>query len=74
MFLRKYPDGNWYVCRTTSSGNRGRLGKSQTYRNWYLIKDHTTGGILKVNGSIVFPKEMIGKKVTFKMEIIDEVK
>lgn len=67
MFLRKASNGNYYVCRRTSSNRTGRLHKSQTYRDWWLIKNDTY-----INFSIMFPDELIGKRIRLKVEVIED--
>lgn len=65
-------DENLYVTRVSkgSARNRGKLVK-KTYRNWFLIK--YTGDVLAVQiGTIVFPKDFIGKRIRLKIEVIEE--
>lgn len=40
-------------------------------RNWYLVK-YYRGSCAVQLGKVIFPKEYIGKRVRFKVEIIDE--
>jgi len=70
MFLRKSGDNNWYVCRT-SHGQLGKRNKNG-YRNWFLIKYGSSNkGNLNV-GHITFQKELVGKRIRLKVEVIDD--
>lgn len=78
MFVREASDGNWYVCRITSSNHAGRRkqknpsGKNRTYRNWFLIKFNGTkgsSGRLTVK-TLTFPKEFIGKRIRLKVDVL----
>ena len=74
MFLRKLSNGEWYICRRTTGGNKsGKVGKHICWRDRWLIKCHGNGseGSL-IRGDVCFPKEFIGKKIRLKVEIIDD--
>jgi len=69
MFAQKF-NQKFYLCR--SKGNKqGTPGKSPVY-NWFIVKSKTYGnsGYIPVRQQIYFPKELIGKKVRLKIEII----
>ena len=73
MFIRKRVDGNYYVCRIPggTSAHAGRRGNT-IYRDWFLLKNGygiNLGSRLQVN-DITFPKELIGKKIRLKVEVI----
>jgi len=56
-------DSNDYVERRTTR---------KTTRNWWLIKCNSSNRGYVCLNRIFFPKEMIGKKVRFKMEIMED--
>ena len=39
-------------------------------RNFWLVRDKNTCGLVEI-GKIYFPKDMVGKRVRFKVEVID---
>lgn len=62
-------DSSGYLARLTS-GSTGRNNK--VYRNWWLIKAaNEYKGRLDL-GAVHVPKHLIGRKVRFKVEFIDE--
>ena len=67
VFVRKLND-EYYLCRRGLYGGkcRGTLGNTAVYRDWFWIK-----GRLNLN-NIVFPKEIVGKKIRLKVELIEE--
>lgn len=63
-----------YVTRKTV-GSRGDAGDNpKNYRNWWLIK-HSGGKYHNIGyaqiGDVHFPKEYVGKRVRFKVEVIE---
>lgn len=64
MFIRKIPNGDYYVCRKPSN-------KKDEYRNWFLIKRNGGSGYVPTN-FITFPKEFIGKKIRLKVEVVED--
>ena len=73
MFIRKSGNGNYYLVRRKYG--IGRTVKSQRHKNIYLVKaNHNGQGLLKLNGSVYFPKEFIGGRVRFRIEIVDNAK
>ena len=66
-FVRKLND-EYYLCRRGLYGGkcRGTLGDTTVYRDWFWIK-----GKLNLN-NIYFPKEIVGKKIRLKVELIKE--
>ena len=75
VFVRK--QGVFYfVVRVTGKGVR-RGGYSDVVRSkardWWLVKDKREGGIISLNGNttIVFPKELVGKRVRFLIDVLD---
>lgn len=63
-----------YLERTTAGkcyGQKGRKGTS-TKRNWWLIKSSRLGcGYVTLN-TVSLPKHLVGRRVRFKMEVIEE--
>jgi|TARA_Y100000310_G_C20409321_1_gene681165 hypothetical protein len=55
-----------YVERRTT-GRSGRSDSSENWRNWWLVKDGATVPLKQV----ILPKHMVGKRVRFKMEILE---
>ena len=72
MFIKKYSDGNWYLCRRTSRKSQGK----PSLTNWFWIKCKDNGSDGKYiygyinTRSITFPKEFIGKKIRLKVEVL----
>lgn len=70
---------NGYIARRAIG--TGRLSKkhprrNNTYKDWWLIKARTLDGkvtslSIKI-GQLTLPPEIIGKKIRFKLEIIEE--
>ncbi len=62
---------NGYLARTTSGSHRHN-GHS-VKRNWWLVKNNSCGSAGQVPmKSINLPKHLVGKKVRFKVEIVDD--
>jgi hypothetical protein len=63
-------DGQGYISRK-SMGVRSKTGRENSvWRNWWLVKflGKRDYGVVHV-GKIYFPKEYVGKKVRFKIEL-----
>jgi len=46
--------------------------KNKTYKNWWLVKiDKYNNGLIRMN-NIHLPKTFVGKRVRFKLEIIED--
>ena len=74
-FVKKFSDGEYYLCRyPMGSSNKCGIREQKKYRNWYLIKSNKGAGFLGVTGIVTLPKEFIGKKVRLKVEIMEERK
>lgn len=75
MFIRKSGNGNNYICRKPfgSSNNTGTK-EEKVYRNWFIVRSGATNGYVSLGkgSALSFPKEWIGKKVMFKVEIIED--
>jgi hypothetical protein len=69
MFIRKAGDGNYYVNKIVGGGPIGK--KDKPTRNWWLVKYGKTKGLVKLN-HIYFPETFVGKKVRFKIELVEE--
>jgi hypothetical protein len=50
---------------------RGRYGGELVLRDWWLVKQNATRGYARL-GLVYFPKEFIGKKVRFKVEVVSQ--
>lgn len=63
MIVRKTPSDEYYVIRRTAK---------KIWREWFLVKYHGTAktGIVNI-GSVNLPPEFIGKRVAFKVEVLD---
>jgi hypothetical protein len=73
MFLRKGSSGAYYVCRRTGGGGTGKLGHSMTYRDWFLIRHRVRSeGAVLIWKSISIPADLVGKRIRFKVEILDD--
>ena len=65
-----------YICRRTTGGKpggrpqKGRTPKNASFRNWWTIMGNSCLSL----GTIKFPKEFIGKRVKFRVEIVDPPK
>ena len=68
-----YINKNGYLERSSCGGKRNPTGKG-TKRDWYLVKAGCSEGArgwIGINGkSIYLPKEFIGKKIRFKVELL----
>jgi len=71
-----YINKQGYLERNPKAGRKNPNGKASK-RNWWFVvalsyKDHNKlYGRVEIH-SVHFPEHMIGKKVRFKMEIIEE--
>ncbi len=62
-----------YIERKGPGKYRGKGYGINIWRNWWLIKyQHVNSGKVSL-GQVYLPKEYIGKKVRFKIEIMKEV-
>mgnify|MGYP001597424882 CR=1 FL=1 len=74
MFVRKI-NKDYFVCRKRGRNEikrkSGRVKKSDIVYSWFLIKNAGPHyyGELNVR-TIVFPKELVGKRVRLKVEVI----
>jgi len=63
-------DDKGYITRRTTRGSPF----NRTYRNWFLVKNNNndgTAGHIPLTG-LYLPKKYIGKRVRFKIEIVNE--
>mgnify|MGYP001614667585 CR=1 FL=1 len=60
MIVKQTPFGEYYITRRTF------------WREWFLVKYHATAktGLVSL-GEIHLPSELIGKRVAFKIEVLD---
>jgi hypothetical protein len=56
-------DNAGYLTRSTAKGSR---------RNWFMVKPTGKYSCLVPIGTITFPKHMVGKRVRFKVEVIED--
>jgi len=72
MLIQKGGDGEYYICRRSPGSSRqGGKKEEKVFRNWWLVKARSgVSGYVPI-GTIVFPKEFLGKKVRFKIELVD---
>ena len=69
--IKKLSDGEYYLC--TIYGKKGLKGK-RSHRNIHLVKCKSNGKcgfVLRVNSEIITPKELIGKRIRLKIEIVE---
>ena len=70
MIIRKGSNGSLYVCRKKSKGNQ-----ITNYRDWWFVKycGHVKQkcGVI-VLGTVTIPRELVGKRIRFKVEVIDD--
>lgn len=69
MFAQKF-NQVYYLCRTR--GKALKPGTAPVY-SWFIVKAQAYGnsGYIPTRTQITFPKELIGKRVRLKLEIID---
>ena len=67
-----YVNSRGYLCRTTN-GRLSQYDKVDDLREWWLIKHSASGKkVTSLTLSYVnFPKRYAGKKIRFKVEIIE---
>jgi len=65
-------NSNGYLCKRKPKTHRF---KSLPGQNWFLVKHASIGAHGALNlGVVNFPKEYIGKRIRFKIEIIGDKK
>lgn len=65
MKITKRANGDLYITRREHGGD--------SYRDWFLVKHNSrgrSGGEIVLN-SVFFPNDLIGRKLRFKIELID---
>lgn len=75
MIVKQSVDGNWYVCKVTSSSTKGRIrgganDSKKTYRNWFFVRYANERQAI-IYGRTYCPKEFLGKRVRLKLEVIE---
>ena len=60
-----------YVERRTTKGNCSATQRKNNYRDWWFIKNHSSGcyGIISLV-NIRFPRGYVGKRVRLKVELV----
>ena len=61
---------NGYVVRRTNTGKGSPL-KVCEVRDWYFIKWFNDASAGVFIGPVSFPREFVGKKVRFKIEVLE---
>lgn len=67
-FIRQLSNGKYYLC-TSKSGKAG-MKKKRDIKNWFLIKYNSTGFGELTFRNVYVPKELIGKRIRLKVEVI----
>ena len=71
MKVKKVANGNYYIINT------GKQRKERKFRSWFLIKyshnKHSDKGALSL-GNVSFPPELVGKRITIKIELEEDDK
>lgn len=74
-FIKQSGDGEHYIYRKRNHSTRYNIGKAikdvREISNIFLVKDNSGCGSITLS-SLIFPKEFIGKKVMFKMIVLDD--
>ena len=66
-------DEKTFRLRFLSSTNRtGKRTKSNTYRDWFLVKYNPKGGAYSPKFFFKIPHHLIGKKIRLKVEVLDD--
>jgi len=69
MIIKQMSDGRWYLCRRSTKGKKN----VNQYREWFFVKDQKGLGRITL-GAVLLPKEFIGKKIRFVVEVIKHEK
>ena len=72
MSAKKMSDGKYYLAiRYGGNAKTGRMRKGQPLKHMFLVKhpgsEKSFGGVISLGGGIHFPKEFIGKRVSFEV-------
>lgn len=72
MFVKKAANGEYYLCASKGKPKKGRY---KVWRNTFIIKYKGLIGVLPHTArEIYFPKELAGKRIRFKIEIVEDDK
>jgi hypothetical protein len=65
MIIQKHSNGSYYLCISSDKVKEG------LHRDWWLVKntDNPNRGYVPLN-NLTLPKEFIGRRVRFKLEIL----
>ena len=63
--LKKASNGDYYIVRKSASC---------VDRNWWLAKEKNTNNTYINFRTVAVPKELMGKKLRFRVEIIEDLK
>lgn len=72
IYRRKLQSKRLQKKTMTKINNEGYITRNYNKRNWWLIKNASTNRGYVDLGIIHTPKHLIGKKIRFKIEIIQE--
>jgi hypothetical protein len=66
-------DDNGYLCRRTTKSGRVEKDMPHAFRNWWLVKHTNNGTQGRINvGYVMFTSDMVGKRVRFKLEVVED--
>ena len=68
MFVKQSSNGEYYLATRKKSS-----GKRNMYKNLFFVKHNGTEGACGGVNGIALPKQFIGKKIMFKVEVVEDV-
>lgn len=69
MLVRRYNDGTYYLCQAKKGDARRKLNRDLK-RIWFVKYTMSKSGEIYMNHrNVSIPKELIGKKIMFRVEI-----
>ena len=60
-----------YYLERRPTGRVGRWPDNMKGRTWWLIKAHPQSGCYVSLSNVLFPIEMLGKKIRIKIEVLE---
>lgn len=63
---------NGYVQRSIQGSSGSATTSRAVQRNWWLVKQASKNRGVVVLGVIMLPPELIGKRVRFKLEVVED--
>lgn len=70
-FIKKSANGEYYVYRKYGK-SVGRIKKEATIYNWFPVRSKDGGGGIRLTENVTVPKELVGKKIRLKVEVIEK--